>query len=136
MIFFVFFKDLNSFSACRTDTQEVCRNKCTNLNNLCKQTNKCFIDQFEKCISKRSNSTHCTIEYDSFGNLATNIDFPFSELFECNKTSCTVGQFFCTNLKFCISADLLCDGINHCYHNEDELGCGKTKVHFFTTKYL
>lgn len=77
------------------------------------------------------NDSHCFLEYNSMGYLKSYVQYPYKSLHSCNKKKCTNGQFFCSQLKFCISIELVCDGINHCIYNEDELEC-----HDFTYKNL
>ena len=40
---------------------------------------------------------------------------------------CGSHEFQCLN-EMCISADFVCDGVNDCLDNSDELGCGKLNI--------
>lgn len=69
----------------------------------------------------------CYLYFDTLKFLMTKTHFPYFELYKCNKTECLPGYFLCSYLKFCIQTSLVCDGINHCLFNEDEINCGKTR---------
>lgn len=56
--------------------------------------------------------------------------FPYFHLDKCYKTSCEPGEFLCPFYEFCLSVELVCDGINHCFLNEDESFCGNKKLKF------
>ena len=65
----------------------------------------------------------CSLYYNSFQSSYIKVSYPFNDLQSCHKKSCSAGEFLCNRLQFCISLELLCDGINHCLYNEDEQFC-------------
>lgn len=70
--------------------------------------------------------TKCRIVYSSKGELLTKVpapSIPFG-IHNCHMQNCS-GDFLCTRHKFCIPIENVCDGINHCWNNEDELNCGQ-----------
>lgn len=52
---------------------------------------------------------------------------------QCNTISCPPSFFLCRNEGYCISIELVCDGINHCFLEDDEKGCGEKLflIYFF-----
>lgn len=66
----------------------------------------------------------CEFGYNSLGELATIVNYPYLSLLDCSKTKSQKGFFLCPKFQFCIDVKLVCDGINHCFHHEDELNCG------------
>lgn len=58
---------------------------------------------------------------------------PITDLFKINTVNCSLqecekGQYLCNSKSHCIDIELICDGINHCYHGDDEFNCGKNKL--------
>ena len=58
-------------------------------------------------------------------------DLPQNVLCERSQTvyteRCGPHEFQCRN-EMCISADFVCNGVNDCFDNSDELDCGKLKM--------
>lgn len=79
---------------------------------------------FSRRYSGHLHHQSCNLSYDSMGYLKILVNEPFSEIKYCKKKSCEYGEFFCSINKYCISIEQVCDGINHCWNNEDELNCG------------
>lgn len=76
------------------------------------------------CRIKHFNELeYCNLAYDSLGFLKYHVGFSYNNFLTCEKEKCHKGQFLCRQMKFCISLALVCDGINHCFYNEDERGC-------------
>lgn len=69
----------------------------------------------------------CHISKSSLNAYVTKPSKPRS----CNEIECKNGEFLCSFFKFCISIELVCDGINHCLRNEDEENCGLFFIFFF-----
>lgn len=113
-------------SGCRKEKQYYCENECTPITEMCKLEKKCDVKAMEICKSSNEiNETKCVLNYDSFDRLKTIVNYPFMQLYDCEKTSCEAGEYLCPGKKFCISIELICDGINHCFYNEDEMNCRK-----------
>lgn len=56
--------------------------------------------------------------------------YPKTDLFEddhlfCRREQCEKGQYLCRLNSYCIDIELICDGISHCFHGDDENDCGK-----------
>ena len=47
---------------------------------------------------------------------------------------CGSQEFRCLN-EMCISADFMCDGVDDCLDNSDELGCGKLNISHSISNY-
>lgn len=41
----------------------------------------------------------------------------------CNLSQCPPNTYMCYRENYCISIDLICDGIKHCYLGDDEINC-------------
>ncbi|CAD5126912.1 DgyrCDS14928 [Dimorphilus gyrociliatus] len=128
--------------SCRLDTQIKCLDYCLPLHmncdklihcpdgsdeTSCRQMMKTFIKvKSPNYTAILSPKKKCHLIYNSFGYLETKIHdprYPFG-IFNCNKKFCP-GGFLCTEHKFCISIENVCDGINHCWSNEDEFNCSR-----------
>lgn len=72
-------------------------------------------------ILKMKKKNVCTLKRTTLGE--RNLK-PYFHLKVCSKTHCRNGEFLYSHFKFCLSIDLVCDGINHCFMNEDEYFCG------------
>lgn len=110
--------DISSF--CRESKKFFCENECLTLNDYCKNSN-CLLKNEWNC--KKFWKRECYVAYNSMGSLNKSIVFPFQTIYGCNKNKCGKGHFLCSQLKFCIEMEMVCDGLNHCYNNEDETGC-------------
>lgn len=71
------------------------------------------------------SSEKCIIEYTSKNELLLHLNSPFLQLFNCSLVKCPNGFFLCSFYRFCIPITLVCDGINHCLRNEDEIFCSR-----------
>lgn len=92
------------------------------MNDMCSFKHECNIESLNICL-QISYGFPCILDYDSLGIIKNPINFPYLTLYNCKNEKCEKGEFLCNNLKFCISVELICDGINHCYTNEDEMNC-------------
>lgn len=43
----------------------------------------------------------------------------------CIRIQCPPGEYLCRTVNYCITVDLFCDGIKHCYQGDDEVNCGQ-----------
>lgn len=114
---------------CRLPVQLNCYRKCQVAETVCDFRVECQENSETIRCSDYDNlyKKLCVLRYSSLDVPLTRNYFPFLELVDCpkyNKT-CDVGQFLCPFYKYCIPIQLVCDGINHCFFNEDEVNCGK-----------
>ncbi|CAD5116635.1 unnamed protein product [Dimorphilus gyrociliatus] len=84
-----------------------------------------FISTYIPKLEEKS----CLVEYDSFGNLKTQVHYPFRTLETCdssNMNDCREGEYKCKEegKLICLSIHQVCDGIGHCPNNDDEIKCG------------
>lgn len=80
-------------------------------------------EQCEDVYLNNPGLGYCEFGYDSLDERQTIINYPYLSLMNCSK-NCRQGYFLCSKFKFCIDIKLVCDGLNHCFHNEDEMNCG------------
>lgn len=76
-----------------------------------------------------------TIQNSCFFNFSST-GYPITDLFRydqtsCSKEGCPRGQYSCYSNLYCIDIELLCDGISHCYHGDDEMNCGCSILLYF-----
>lgn len=65
----------------------------------------------------------CKIDLDSKGILKT---IRFMNENSCKTiTTCDEGYYKCYNQNYCITIELICNGISECFYHDDELNCGK-----------
>lgn len=72
-------------------------------------------------LTKKTESRICLVEFTSLGYLKTQIKETMIE--DCQDNTCKIGEFLCKSTKLCILVDQVCDGINHCWYNDDEINC-------------
>lgn len=101
-----------------------CRDECANLFKHCDFRNGC--NEEKLCDVKYFVPLNgCVLEYNTKGEILSRTNYPFMSIFKCSFNKCPNGYFLCSFYKFCLSIDLVCDGINHCLRNEDETNCGR-----------
>ncbi|CAD5114096.1 DgyrCDS3244 [Dimorphilus gyrociliatus] len=102
----------------------ICFGPCRSDNSFCKKAK--FKQIFSKAFFNisRENDSKCRIRYDTLGNLKTKSHYPFNDIENCQVDRCSYGEFKCQEHKICIPIQNVCDGINHCLNNEDEVMCG------------
>lgn len=88
-----------------------------------------WTDEICENIDYKSLTDKCTLEYSTNGEMLSNVHYPYLSIFNCSLEKCKNGYFLCSYYKFCISLELVCDGINHCLRNEDEFLCGIRKIY-------
>lgn len=59
----------------------------------------------------------------------------------CKRTQCPQNFYLCYQEHYCISIELICDGIKHCYMGDDEINCSfvfskKEKIIFCLNLYF
>lgn len=122
--FFIFFYHIKSYNGkhffglkgCRLEKQFFCGSFC--ISNELRNDGKidCSIKNEEKGIIEHKN---CGMEVSSMGYMITNL---FSAI-SCSEKHCARGQYLCYHDRYCISIELICDGISHCYFGDDEYDC-------------
>lgn len=65
------------------------------------------------------------------GDLITKIRYPYTTLNKCSDYKCLKFEYKCHYSEYCIPVDKVCDGINHCLNNDDEMFCGQFFFSFF-----
>ncbi|CAD5122339.1 DgyrCDS10780 [Dimorphilus gyrociliatus] len=61
--------------------------------------------------------------YDTIENLKTPIPYIKRKVGD-KKINCGIGKYLCQSEEYCISIQFVCDGVNHCLHQDDEQNCG------------
>lgn len=79
------------------------------------------IDCQEELETSKRISTKCFFDETSMGYALTDLHQIKKE---CELTTCDQGQYLCYWYNYCISIELICDGIHHCYFGDDEYNCG------------
>lgn len=64
----------------------------------------------------------CILQTFSTGLLKESVYLPNNNI--CFKKSCPPNFFMCNQRHYCISVELICDGIHHCLLGDDETHCG------------
>lgn len=73
----------------------------------------------------KKNMRKCHLDYSSLGEIQTKVHKPYELLKNCSKnTICDIGYLKCEKVHYCVALHLVCDGIKHCTHGDDELECG------------
>lgn len=79
------------------------------------------INRYDHCRINSRNKYLCSVKKTSLYIYET---YKFENHLTCKKTKCGNGEFLCSQRRFCISIELVCDGVNHCLNNDDEIDCG------------
>lgn len=60
----------------------------------------------------------------------TSTGLPKTDLFFNSEkvNNCSKGEYLCHYDGYCINIQMICDGISHCYHGDDELDCGRLSI--------
>lgn len=125
---------------CNLNKQWMCLKSCVTRWERCNQVVDCpeSDDEISCSIAKVTNSSAkleigdklCRVTYDSrhaFGR--TNI---YEKLLSCETTICDKNEYKCFLYGYCITVNLICDGVNHCPYGDDEMNCNeKRKEGFF-----
>ncbi|CAD5114092.1 DgyrCDS3240 [Dimorphilus gyrociliatus] len=92
---------------------------------LCKMEDIRYLLSKLHTSSQDYNKTNCRLEYDTTGFLRTKTQFPFQQLENCVNQKCDLYSYKCKFKGYCIPLSLICDGIVHCIHGDDEENCGR-----------
>lgn len=65
----------------------------------------------------------CKIEVNNQGRISFKTVPPYAPLGYCLNFNCLPHEYKCKNEGFCISIELICDGIRHCLQGDDEINC-------------
>lgn len=76
-------------------------------------------------LTKEIKGNFCKLKYDSMYNIITKSRYPYTTLENCENFKCSSSEYKCAYSNYCISIDKVCDGINHCMNNDDEMICGE-----------
>lgn len=79
----------------------------------------------------REEKLTCKQASNSYETLSPIIMPSITGFDKCSLKQCDPGYFLCSKLRFCIKIENICDGINHCIYNEDELNCSNLLNLFF-----
>lgn len=115
---------------CLSSRHVSCSNICINKLKTCDFIADCGNNRDESCdhFPIDHNIEYCKFGYNSLDEPKTIVHFPYLSLFNCSKKICSKGYFLCSKFQFCIDIKLVCDGINHCFFNEDEQNCSKSLI--------
>lgn len=116
-----FFNFSSGKKDCNKNDQFPCHRECISYSETCNFQRLCSSIFHALCFNVGEGE--CNLTYNSMLSTDIRTYSPFRDLQNCKKKNCDNGEFLCNHLKFCISIDLVCDGINHCFYNEDESFC-------------
>lgn len=112
--------------ACNPSKQIRCENHCISKKFFRDGIYNCpsHIDEHIDFLGEYSPiSDNCHFDIDSIGNF---IPIRIKDDKSCNNITCKYGYYKCHLQNYCISIELICNGISECFHQDDELDCRKT----------
>lgn len=113
---------------CNQKEKFLCDGNCQNRIQLCNFKSDCLSNVDEGHCNfcpkiKNIKNFECRIIVDYKGRLLHKPEYPYHELDYCLSYNCSSEEYKCYNEGFCLSIDLVCDGINHCLLGDDEFNC-------------
>lgn len=78
--------------------------------------------EFSSNFNEKENK-NCEIRLNLFGVMKKKAHSLFIKRSMCKNPKCKKGYYVCAVTHYCIYIKHVCDGISHCFHGDDELGC-------------